>query len=33
MIAPGVSMRIPVEIIPTAGSNLPFTLVVRSKQR
>ncbi len=32
-IAPGDTMQIPVEIIPTAGSNLPFTLVVRSRQR
>ena len=32
-LAPGVSAKIRVEIIPTAGSNLPFTLVVRSSAR
>lgn len=32
-LAPGASAIIPLEIIPTAGSNLPFTLVVRSRTR
>ncbi len=32
-LPPGVSVTIPLEIIPTAGSNLPFTLVVRSQTR
>lgn len=32
-LPPGVSMTIPLEIIPTAGSNLPFTLVVRARTR
>jgi len=32
-LPPGVSTKIRLEIIPTAGSNLPFTLVVRSRTR
>ncbi len=32
-LPPGVSTTIPLEIIPTAGSNLPFTLEVRSRTR
>lgn len=32
-LPPGVAMKIRVEIIPTAGSNLPFTLVVRARAR
>ncbi len=32
-LPPGVAVTIPLEIIPTAGSNLPFTLVVRSRTR
>ncbi|MFP4249899.1 MAG: hypothetical protein ACLFU7_09595 [Armatimonadota bacterium] len=30
-LPPGVSRKLELEIIPTAGSNLPFTLVVRSR--
>ena len=30
-LAPGASTRVRLELIPTAGSNLPFTLVVRSR--
>ncbi len=32
-LPPGVSTKLKLEIIPTAGSNLPFTLVVRSRTR
>ncbi|MFW6437477.1 MAG: hypothetical protein ACOCZ7_00570 [Armatimonadota bacterium] len=32
-LLPGVSTKIRLEIIPTAGSNLPFTLVVRPRAR
>jgi hypothetical protein len=32
-LPPGVATTIPLEIIPTAGSNLPFTLEVRSRTR
>ncbi|MGI5820026.1 MAG: hypothetical protein ACOX9R_18225 [Armatimonadota bacterium] len=32
-LAPGARVTVPLEIIPTAGSNLPFTLIVRSSAR